>query len=101
MLAGIAALAAPQDQGEIGHEPGRRHLLQFGHVHGLRRQQALGFGVPGAVWGRSPALQMRVLTKFKPENGEVPDDVPGYSSLALARFLAKLAGARIAMLLGR
>ena len=47
-----------------------------------------------------PPLQMRICTKFKPENGGVPDDVPGYPSFP-ARFFAKLAAARIAMLLDR
>ncbi len=47
-----------------------------------------------------PPVEMRVLTKFKPENDGVPDDVPSYSSLPLT-FMAKLAAARIAMLLDR
>jgi hypothetical protein len=50
--------------------------------------------------GDIPPLQMRVCTKFKPENGDVPNDVPGYSSYPL-RFLARLLAARIAMLLHR
>jgi len=50
--------------------------------------------------GTAPALQMRICTKFKAENGDVPNDVPGYPSFPL-RFLAKLLGARIAMLLHR
>lgn len=50
--------------------------------------------------GDLPPLQMRVCTKLKPENGDVPSDVPSYSTFPL-RFLAKLLAARIAMLLHR
>ena len=50
--------------------------------------------------GDVPPLQMRICTKFKPENGDVPRDVPGYASFPL-KFLAKLLAARIAMLLHR
>jgi hypothetical protein len=52
------------------------------------------------VQGELPPLQMRVCTKFKPAHGEVPNDVPSYPRFSL-RFLGKLLGARIAMLLGR
>jgi hypothetical protein len=52
------------------------------------------------VRGDIPPLQMRVCTKFKPENGDVPGDVPSYSGYSL-KFLAKLLAARIAMLLHR
>jgi hypothetical protein len=45
-------------------------------------------------------LQIRICTKFKPENGDLPSDVPSYSSYPL-KFLAKLVAARIAMLLHR
>src|SRR5260370_6796077 len=47
-----------------------------------------------------PPLQMRICTKFKPENSIVPSDVPSYSTFPLM-FLAKLLAARIAMLLYR
>jgi hypothetical protein len=50
--------------------------------------------------GDVPPLQMRVQTKFKPENGDVPSDVPSYPGYPL-KFMAKLAAARIAMLLRR
>jgi hypothetical protein len=50
--------------------------------------------------GDIPPLQIRICTKFKPENGDLPSDVPGYSSYPL-KFLAKLVAARIAMLLHR
>jgi hypothetical protein len=50
--------------------------------------------------GDIPPLQMRICTKFKPENGDVPNDVPSYPTFPL-RFLAKLLAARIAMLLYR
>ena len=54
----------------------------------------------GRFQGDSPPLQMRIQTRFKPENGDVPRDLPGYASYPL-RFLAKLLAARIAMLLHR
>lgn len=50
--------------------------------------------------GDVPPLQMRIFTKFKPGNGDVPSDVPGYATFPL-KFLAKLLSARIAMLLHR
>jgi hypothetical protein len=50
--------------------------------------------------GDIPPLQIRICTKFKPENGDLPSDVPSYSSYPL-KFLAKLVAARIAMLLHR
>ena len=43
---------------------------------------------------------MRICTKFKDENGDVPNDVPSYATYPLG-FLAKLIVARIAMLLHR
>lgn len=50
--------------------------------------------------GDVPPLQMRIQTKFKPENNQVPSGVPSYSSFPF-RFVAKLVAARIAMLLHR
>jgi hypothetical protein len=50
--------------------------------------------------GDIPVLQMRICTKFKPENRHVPGDVPNYPSYSL-KFLAKLLAARIAMLVHR
>jgi hypothetical protein len=50
--------------------------------------------------GDVPPLQMRICTKFKPENSDVPSDVRGYSTFPF-RFVAKLVTARIAMLLHR
>lgn len=50
--------------------------------------------------GDVPPLQMRVQTKFKPENSDVPSDVPSYPAWPL-KFMAKLVAARIAMLLRR
>ncbi|KYF71605.1 GFA family protein [Sorangium cellulosum] len=54
----------------------------------------------GRVEGDAPPLQMRIYTKFKPENSDIPDDVPSYSTFPL-RFVAKLVAAKIAMLLRR
>jgi hypothetical protein len=48
----------------------------------------------------TPPLQMRICTKFKPPNRDIPSDVTSYAGYPL-RFLAKLLAARIAMLLGR
>ena len=45
-------------------------------------------------------LQMRIQTKFKPENRTIPNDVPSYLSYPL-RFIAKLMYARVAMLPNR
>ncbi|SEE62226.1 Uncharacterized conserved protein [Rhizobiales bacterium GAS191] len=50
--------------------------------------------------GHIPPLEMRICTRFKPENGDIPGDLPSYSAFPL-KFLAKLLGARIAMLLHR
>jgi hypothetical protein len=50
--------------------------------------------------GDIPPLQMRICTKFRPENGDVPSDVPLYSSYP-PKFLAKLLAAKLAMLLHR
>jgi hypothetical protein len=48
--------------------------------------------------GDIPPLQMRICTKFKPENTDLPSDVPLYANYPL-KFLAKLVAAKIAMLL--
>ncbi len=50
--------------------------------------------------GDAPPLQMRIHTRFKPENGDVPSDVPSYPTWPF-KFLTKLLAARIAMLLRR
>lgn len=50
--------------------------------------------------GDVPPLQMRIQTKFKPENSDVPSDVPSYPTFPL-KFVAKLVAARIAMMLRR
>jgi hypothetical protein len=50
--------------------------------------------------GDLPPLQMRICTKFKPENGDVPSDVPSYSRYPF-KFLMMLLAARIAMLFHR
>lgn len=47
-----------------------------------------------------PPVEMRVCTKFKPAGVVLANDVPSYSGWP-GRFLFKLLGARIAMLLGR
>ncbi len=50
--------------------------------------------------GNIPPLQMRICTKFKPENSDVPSDVPSYPGYPF-KFLAKLLAAWIPMLLHR
>lgn len=50
--------------------------------------------------GDAPSLQMRIQTKFKSGNSDIPKDVPSYSGYPL-RFLAKLIAAWIPMLLHR
>jgi hypothetical protein len=50
--------------------------------------------------GDIPPLQIRICTKFKSRNRDVPSDVPSYAGSPL-KFLAKLIAARIAMLLHR
>jgi hypothetical protein len=48
--------------------------------------------------GDVPPLQMRVQTKFKPQNSKDPGDVPSYAGFPL-KFMFKLVAARVAMLL--
>lgn len=45
-------------------------------------------------------LDMRICTKFAPDPARIPKDVPAHKSFAFG-FLAKLLGARLAMLFGR
>ncbi len=48
----------------------------------------------------APPVEMRICTRFKPANVEIPRDLRNYSGYPL-RFLAKLLAARIAMMLHR
>jgi hypothetical protein len=50
--------------------------------------------------GNIPPLRMRICTNFKPENSDVPSDVPSYPGYPF-KFLAKLLAAWIPMLLHR
>ncbi len=52
------------------------------------------------VAGTIPPLEMRVCTKWKPDNGALPADVPSYAGYPF-RFIRKLMVARIAMMFGR
>jgi hypothetical protein len=54
----------------------------------------------GRFYGDVPSLQMRICTKFKPENDDVSSDMPSFSSYPF-KFVAKLVAAQIAMLLRR
>lgn len=47
-----------------------------------------------------PPVEMRVSTRFKPEGAALPSDVPHYPGYPFT-FIARLIGARFAMLLGR
>lgn len=48
----------------------------------------------------APPVQMRIQTKFRPENRGVPSDVPSYPKVPFT-LIAKLLAARVAMLLHR
>ncbi len=48
----------------------------------------------------APPPQMRIQTRFKPKDAEIPNDVHAYSTFPL-KFVAKLMLARFNMLLGR
>jgi hypothetical protein len=50
--------------------------------------------------GDVPPLQMRVFTKFRPDNGDLVGEVPSYATFS-PKFVMKLLAARIAMILGR
>lgn len=50
--------------------------------------------------GELPPLEMRICTKFKPENVELPNDLPNYKVFSF-KLVGRLLAARIAMLLGR
>lgn len=49
--------------------------------------------------GEKPPLEMRVSTRFKPAGAALPADVPQYPGYPF-KFIAKLIGARFAMLFG-
>jgi hypothetical protein len=50
--------------------------------------------------GELPPLQLRICTKFKPDDVVLPDDVPNYRGYSPG-LIVKLLAARVAMLLGR
>lgn len=50
--------------------------------------------------GDMPPLQWRICTKFKPENAEIPTDIPS-STMYPAGFMWKLLISKISMLFGR
>jgi hypothetical protein len=49
--------------------------------------------------GQAPPVQMRVQTKYKPENAAIPNDLPSSPGFSLG-FIMRLLGAKIAMLIG-
>jgi hypothetical protein len=48
----------------------------------------------------APPIEMRVMTRDRPQGAQVSDDVPNYGSHS-GKFMWKLLCARIAMLFGR
>jgi hypothetical protein len=50
--------------------------------------------------GEAAPLQMRIFTRFKPENAELPNDVPNFLTYPAA-FVARIVAAQVAMLLHR
>lgn len=54
----------------------------------------------GRFQGEIPQLEMRINAKFKPDAANIPRDVPCYPSFPL-KFVKKILGAKIAMILGR
>ena len=50
--------------------------------------------------GNAPPVQMRIQTKFRPEEREIPSDVPSYPKVPFT-LIAKLLAARVAMVLHR
>lgn len=52
------------------------------------------------IEGDAPPVQMRICTKFKPEQSRIPTDVPGHRGYPLG-FLMKLLAAWVPMLLRR
>jgi hypothetical protein len=49
------------------------------------------------VEGTPPPIELRVCTRFRQAGGELPSDVPSFPGYPL-RFIAKLIGAKVAML---
>jgi len=49
--------------------------------------------------GASPPLHLRICTRFRPDGPPLPNDVPHFPGYPF-RFLARLLGARFAMLIG-
>jgi hypothetical protein len=48
----------------------------------------------------APPVEMRVMTRDRPQNVQLPDDVPNYTGRS-GKFMWKLLGAKVAMVLGR
>ena len=65
--------------------------FQKGHWYSVYRARFEGDVAP---------LQMRIQTKFKSKDRNIPSDVPSYSTYPF-RFIAKLMAARVAMLFHR
>ncbi len=80
---GAELLKSLKNPREDRHEPGRRHLLQFGDVDEVRRLEALGSGAQARFGSNAPPLEMRICTKFKTGSGALPTDVPSYPGFSL------------------
>ena len=52
------------------------------------------------IQGGTPPLQMRINTKFKRANSDIPKDVPGYATVPV-KFVGNLMAAKLRMLLHR
>jgi hypothetical protein len=50
--------------------------------------------------GDAPPIDMRVMTRSCPQPAQIPNDVPSYKGFS-GKFMRKILGAKIAMLLGR
>lgn len=52
------------------------------------------------IQGKAPSLEMRIYTRSREVQSQLPGDIPSYATVPL-RFILKLIGAKLAMLLKR
>ena len=78
-----------------------------GHIRGVRTVALLEFTkghwltmYRGRFPSDAPPIEMRVMTRDRPEAVQLSDDVPSYRTHS-GKLMWKLLSARIAMLLGR
>ena len=68
-----------------------RRLLRDADVPGLRRQAAVGVGVPRPFGPDAPPVEMRICTLFRRSDDKAEDGVPshpGYPPAMIVRILA-------------